>query len=83
MNVWTVNCMEERYPGLWYTWFRDQAAAVGWPPDDFQLEGGSGGHGWGSARISARSRNRRFPNCSTQRESRGEASNKEHKQCRR
>jgi hypothetical protein len=50
MNCWKVYCMEEAYPGLWYTWFRDQVAAVGWPPDDFHLEDGSGQHGWGAAR---------------------------------
>lgn len=50
MRCWKVYCMEETYSGLWYTWFRDQVAAIGWPPDDFQLEGGPGGHGWGAAR---------------------------------
>lgn len=50
MRCWKVYCMEEKYSGLWYTWFRDQVATVGWPPDDFQLEGGTGGHGWGAAR---------------------------------
>jgi hypothetical protein len=50
MNYWKIYCMEEKYPGLWYTWFRDQVAAVVWPPDSFHLENGSGEHGWGAAR---------------------------------
>ncbi len=50
MNYWKVYCMEQQYPGLWYTWFRDQVAAVGWTPDEFHLESGSGAHGWGAAR---------------------------------
>jgi len=50
MNYWKVFCMEKSYPGLWYTWFRDQVAAVGWPPDNYHLQNGSGGHGWGAAR---------------------------------
>ena len=50
MAYWKVYCMERNYPGLWYTWFRDQVAAVGWPPNDYHLEDGPGGHGWGAAR---------------------------------
>jgi hypothetical protein len=50
MNYWKVYCMEKKYPGLWYAWFRDQVAAVGWPPDDYHLDDGPGGHGWGAAR---------------------------------
>jgi len=50
MNYWKVFCMEKSYPGLWYTWFRDQIAAIGWPPDNFHLEDGPGAHGWGAAR---------------------------------
>ena len=32
MANWKINCMEDSYPGLWHTWFREQIVAVGWPP---------------------------------------------------
>ena len=30
--IWIVNCMENKYPGMWQRWFRNQCVAVGWPP---------------------------------------------------
>jgi hypothetical protein len=30
MRYWKVYCMEDKYPGLWHTWFTQQVAAVGW-----------------------------------------------------
>lgn len=32
VRFWKVNCMEDRYPGLWHSWYLRQVAAVGWPP---------------------------------------------------
>ena len=32
IRFWKVNCMEDRYPGLWHSWYLRQVAAVGWPP---------------------------------------------------
>jgi hypothetical protein len=31
MKIWEVNCMEEKYPGLFQRWFRDRCLAVGCP----------------------------------------------------
>jgi hypothetical protein len=28
MANWKINCMEDHYPGLWHTWFREQIVAV-------------------------------------------------------
>jgi hypothetical protein len=30
MRLWKVNCMENRFPGMWQRWFRNQCVAVGW-----------------------------------------------------
>lgn len=30
MKLWKVNCMEDRYPGMWHRWYRHQCVAVGW-----------------------------------------------------
>lgn len=29
-NLWKVNCMERRFPGMWQRWFKHQCVAVGW-----------------------------------------------------
>lgn len=39
--------MEDRWPGLWIQYFRNQAVAVGWPPKSgFKLEGKTRGSSW-------------------------------------
>jgi hypothetical protein len=53
MHYWKVYCMEDRYPGLWQTWFTRQIAAVGWPAQlGYQLHGGgnAGDRAWSVAR---------------------------------
>jgi hypothetical protein len=42
--------MEDKYPGLWQTWFKEQIVAVGWPPDSFPLHGPTNESSWRSAR---------------------------------
>lgn len=29
-RFWKINCMEDRYPGMWQRWFVNQCVAVGW-----------------------------------------------------
>lgn len=51
MNYWKVYCMEDDWPGLWQRWFKNQCAAIGWPPTEgYTLSGGTGRDGWASAR---------------------------------
>jgi hypothetical protein len=50
MANWKINCMEDKYPGLWQTWFKEQIVAVGWPPDSFPLHGPTNESSWRSAR---------------------------------
>jgi hypothetical protein len=52
-RYWKVNCMEDRYPGLWHTWYLHQVIAVGWPPGwRYFLEGkASKERGWSIART--------------------------------
>jgi hypothetical protein len=47
---WKINCMEDEYPGLWHTWFREQIVAVGWPPDDYGLRTSTKVRAWSDAR---------------------------------
>jgi hypothetical protein len=42
--------MEDDYPGLWHTWFREQVVAVGWPPAEFGLHTANAPHDWSLAR---------------------------------
>lgn len=43
--------MEDKYPGLWQRWFRNQCVAVGWPPQDgYRIRGGEQANGWPQAR---------------------------------
>lgn len=30
MTLWKINCMEDKYPGMWHRWYRQQCVAVGW-----------------------------------------------------
>lgn len=52
MALWKINCMENRYPGMWQRWFRHQCVAVGWYHGwGFNLVGTTeGGQGWSRAR---------------------------------
>lgn len=50
MANWKINCMEDEYPGLWHTWFREQMVAVGWPPDDYGLHTETDERAWSDAR---------------------------------
>jgi hypothetical protein len=47
---WKINCMEDSYPGLWHTWFREQVVAVGWPPPTFGLRTQKERRDWSIAR---------------------------------
>jgi hypothetical protein len=47
---WKINCMENEYPGLWHTWFREQIVGVGWPPDNFGLQTPTNVRAWSDAR---------------------------------
>lgn len=51
-RVWKIFCEENKYPGMWQRWFKNQCAAVGWAgKHGFHLEGKTeGGHGWNRAR---------------------------------
>ncbi len=42
--------MEDKYPGLWQTWFREQVIAVGWPPPKFRLRAKKAKRNWSLAR---------------------------------
>ena len=53
MNYWKVNCMEDQYPGLWQTWFLQQAVAIGWPTPHHSLNGPTDDSGWSAARAAA------------------------------
>src|SRR5207253_3099525 len=50
MQYWKINCMEDKYPGLWHTWFTEQVVAVGWPPPKFGLQTPTGDTAWQKAR---------------------------------
>lgn len=50
MANWKINCMEDEYPGLWHTWFREQIVAIGWPPDDYGLRAATNVRAWSNAR---------------------------------
>jgi len=50
MANWKINCMEDSYPGLWHTWFREQIVAVGWPPPEFGLRTPKEKRDWSLAR---------------------------------
>lgn len=55
MRLWKINCMEDKYPGMWQRWYRDQCVAVGWcSKQGYQLSGPSNGKneaGWKRART--------------------------------
>ena len=51
-RLWKINCMEDRYPGMWQRWFKHQCVGVGWASKwGYRLRGATeGGHGWSRAR---------------------------------
>lgn len=51
-NIWRVHCEEDKYPGMWQRWFKNQCVAVGWPPaEGYHLsENKKGKKGWSTAR---------------------------------
>lgn len=53
VSYWKVNCMEDKYPGLWQTWFLQQTVAIGWPPRRYLLEGPTSDRSWKAARAAA------------------------------
>ena len=57
MTLWKVSCLEDKFPGMWQRWFRNQCVGIGWPPaDGFSLNGPSnGGSGWVRARNALKS----------------------------
>src|SRR2546430_17261344 len=52
IKLWKINCMEDRFPGMWQRWFKHQCAAVGWAGKwGFHLKDPSErGRGWIRAR---------------------------------
>ena len=51
MALWKVHCMENKYPGMWRRWFRNQCAAVGFPSGGgYTLEGRSTARNWSTTR---------------------------------
>jgi hypothetical protein len=52
MTLWKINCMEDKYPGMWQRWFRNQCVAVGWRGKwGYPLSGPSGDSGWRRTRA--------------------------------
>lgn len=51
-TLWKVHCEEDRFPGMWQRWFRNQCIGVGWPSEKgWHLHGGpSKDRGWNVAR---------------------------------
>jgi hypothetical protein len=51
-RIWKIYCEENKHPGMWQRWFKNQCAAVGWAGMwGFHLRGKSRGeHGWNRAR---------------------------------
>jgi len=46
--------MEDKYPGLWQSWFTQQTVAIGWPPPWWALEGKTDTIAWAIARKAAK-----------------------------
>ncbi|MDE2027063.1 MAG: DUF91 domain-containing protein [Candidatus Omnitrophica bacterium] len=52
MVLWKIACQEDKYPGMWQRWFKNQCVAVGWASAwGYKLHGPTkGGKGWNVAR---------------------------------
>jgi len=52
-TLWKIACQEDKYPGMWQRWFKNQCVAVGWSSErGYKLNGTSEGDrkGWNAAR---------------------------------
>jgi len=51
-NLWKITCQEDKFPGMWQRWFKNQCVAVGWAAEfGHKLNGKTiGGRGWSTAR---------------------------------
>jgi hypothetical protein len=52
-TFWKIVCREDKYPGMWQRWFKNQCVAVGWPKErGYKINGKSEGSnkGWSAAR---------------------------------
>jgi hypothetical protein len=51
-RLWKINCMEDRYPGMWQRWLKHQCVGVGWSSKwGYNLRGTTRvEHGWSRAR---------------------------------
>ena len=52
-TLWKIACQEDKYPGMWQRWFKNQCVAIGWPRErGYKLNGKSEGssRGWSAAR---------------------------------
>jgi hypothetical protein len=52
-TLWKIACQEDKYPGMWQRWFKNQCVAVGWSSErGYNLNGKSDGKskGWSTAR---------------------------------
>ena len=51
-TLWKITCKEDKYPGMWQRWFKNQCVAVGWASAwGYKLNGDTkGGKGWSTAR---------------------------------
>jgi hypothetical protein len=52
VRLWKFHCEENKYPGLWQRWFRNQCVAVGWPSEKgyYLNRKTKGNPGWERAR---------------------------------
>jgi len=51
MKLWKINCMEDKFPGMWQRWFKNQCVGVGWYSGwNYRLTGGKQNPGWSRAR---------------------------------
>ena len=50
-TLWKIACKEDKYPGMWHRWFKNQCVAVGWGSCwGFRLNGKTKNRGWSTAR---------------------------------
>jgi len=60
-TLWKVACQEDKYPGMWQRWFKNQCVAIGWPSEGgYKLTGKSENNrrGWSAARNAIKKMNR-------------------------
>lgn len=50
-TLWKIFCEENKYPGLWQHWYKNQCVAIGWEPPKYRInENMPGEKGWNEAR---------------------------------